>query len=123
MMAFYQPSLRPYLPPYDHRVGSYSPSTNSLWHTGGFLINRYSLKKFLSRNKKLFSPIQPPDCIFIFDTDSKSSVINEAHNLHIPVVAIVDSSMPLHSFYPDPANPFRPVCLFVLQPRHQDPPS
>ncbi|KAL1325320.1 hypothetical protein AAHE18_13G153000 [Arachis hypogaea] len=52
---------------------------------------------------------RPPDCIFILDTDSKSSVINEAHNLHIPVVAIVDSSMPLHSFsrvaYPVPANP------------------
>ncbi|KAL1330001.1 hypothetical protein AAHE18_12G081900 [Arachis hypogaea] len=92
------------------RVGSYSPSTNSLWRTGGFLTNSYSPKKFRSRNKKLvFGPTQPPDCIFILDTDSKSSVINEAHNLHIPVVAIVDSSMPLHSFsrvaYPVPANP------------------
>ncbi|MED6109753.1 hypothetical protein PIB30_036403 [Stylosanthes scabra] len=92
------------------RVGSYSPSTNSLWRTGGFLTNSYSPKKFRSRNKKLvFGPTQPPDCIFILDTDSKSSVINEAHNLNIPVVAVVDSSMPLHSFsrvaYPVPANP------------------
>ncbi|KAG5030364.1 hypothetical protein JHK85_014346 [Glycine max] len=78
------------------KVGSYSPSTNSLWRTGGFLTNSLSPKKFRSRNKKLvFGPTQPPDCIFIVDTERKSSVINEAFKLQIPVVALVDSAMPL----------------------------
>ncbi|KAK7250597.1 hypothetical protein RIF29_33126 [Crotalaria pallida] len=92
------------------KVGSFSPSTSSLWRSSGFLTNSYSPKKFRSRNKKLcFGPTQPPDCIFILDTDAKSSVINEAHKLHIPVVAFVDSSTPLHLYnriaYPIPANP------------------
>ncbi|CAL0326892.1 unnamed protein product [Lupinus luteus] len=93
-----------------NKVGSYSHSTNALWRTGGFLTNSYSPKKFRSRNKKLcFGPSQPPDCIFILDTDRKSSVINEAHKLQIPVVAFVDSSIPLDVYnriaYPVPANP------------------
>ncbi|TKY75521.1 UTP--glucose-1-phosphate uridylyltransferase [Spatholobus suberectus] len=91
------------------KVGSYSPSTNALWRTGGFLTNSYSPKKFRSRNKKLvFGPTQPPDCIVIVDTDRKSSVINEAFKLQIPVVALVDSAMPLDVYnriaYPVPAN-------------------
>ncbi|KAL3012496.1 hypothetical protein AAZX31_06G001800 [Glycine max] len=91
------------------KVGSYSPSTNSLWRTGGFLTNSLSPKKFRSRNKKLvFGPTQPPDCIFIVDTERKSSVINEAFKLQIPVVALVDSAMPLDVYkriaYPVPAN-------------------
>ncbi|KAL9313529.1 hypothetical protein ACSQ67_018981 [Phaseolus vulgaris] len=91
------------------KVGSYSISTSSLWRTGGFLTNSYSPKKFRSRNKKLvFGPTQPPDCIVIVDTDRKSSVINEAFKLQIPVVALVDSAMPLDVYsriaYPVPAN-------------------
>ncbi|KAK7351945.1 hypothetical protein VNO77_11734 [Canavalia gladiata] len=91
------------------KVGSYSPSTNSLWRTGGFLTNSYSPKKFRSRHKKLiFGPTQPPDCIVIVDTEGKSSVINEAFKLQIPVVALVDSAMPLDCYkriaYPVPAN-------------------
>lgn len=92
------------------KVGCYSPSSNSLWRTGGFLTNSNSPKKFRSRNKKLcFGPTQPPDCIVIVDTESKSSVIDEAFKLHIPIVALVDSAMPLHTFsriaYPIPVNP------------------
>ncbi|WVZ19020.1 hypothetical protein V8G54_006342 [Vigna mungo] len=91
------------------KVGSYSSSTSSLWRTGGFLTNSYSPKKFRSRNKKLvFGPTQSPDCIVIVDTDRKSSVINEAFKLQIPVVALVDSAMPLDVYnriaYPVPAN-------------------
>ncbi|XP_027904780.1 UTP--glucose-1-phosphate uridylyltransferase-like isoform X2 [Vigna unguiculata] len=91
------------------KVGSYSTSTSSLWRTGGFLTNSYSPKKFRSRNKKLvFGPTQPPDCIVIVDTDRKSTVINEAFKLQIPVVALVDSAMPLDVYsriaYPVPAN-------------------
>ncbi|KAK7380614.1 hypothetical protein VNO78_33129 [Psophocarpus tetragonolobus] len=91
------------------KVGSYSSSTSALWRSGGFLTNSYSPKKFRSRHKKLvFGPAQPPDCIVIIDTDRKSSVINEAFKLHIPVVALVDSAIPLHLFhrisYPVPAN-------------------
>ncbi|XP_020229170.1 UTP--glucose-1-phosphate uridylyltransferase 2 isoform X2 [Cajanus cajan] len=90
-------------------VGSFSPSTSALWRTGGFLTNSYSPKKFRSRHKKLvFGPTQPPDCIVIVDTQRKSSVINEAFKLQIPVVALVDTAMPLHVYnriaYPVPAN-------------------
>ncbi|CAI8611518.1 unnamed protein product [Vicia faba] len=92
------------------KVDCYSPSSNSLWRTGGFLTNCNSPKKFRSRNKKLcFGPTQPPDCIVIVDTESKSSVIDEAYKLQIPIVALVDSAMPLHTFsriaYPIPVNP------------------
>ncbi|XP_058785729.1 UTP--glucose-1-phosphate uridylyltransferase-like [Vicia villosa] len=92
------------------KVDCYSPSSNSLWRTGGFLTNSNSPKKFRSRNKKLcFGPTQPPDCIVIVDTESKSSVIDEAYKLQIPIVALVDSAMPLHTFsriaYPIPVNP------------------
>ncbi|KAJ1399027.1 UDPGP family [Sesbania bispinosa] len=91
------------------KVGCYSPSSNALWRTGGFLTNSNSPKKFRSRNKKLcFGPTQPPDCIVIVDTESKSSVFNEAFKLQIPIVALVDSTMPRETFnriaYPIPAN-------------------
>ncbi|XP_059457296.1 UTP--glucose-1-phosphate uridylyltransferase-like [Corylus avellana] len=91
------------------RIGLYNPNQNSLWRTGGFLTNSFSPKRFRSRNKKLcFAPPQPPDCVVIFDTERKSSVIFEAEKLQIPVVALVDSSMPLDVYkriaYPVPAN-------------------
>uniref|UniRef100_A0A7N0ZQM6 Ribosomal protein S2 n=1 Tax=Kalanchoe fedtschenkoi TaxID=63787 RepID=A0A7N0ZQM6_KALFE len=82
---------------------------NALWRMGGFLTNSNSPKKFRSRNKKLcFAPAQLPDCLVIMDTERKSSVINEAAKLHIPIVALVDSSMPPDLFrkisYPVPGN-------------------
>lgn len=44
----------------------------------------------------------------IFDTERKSSVIKEAYRLQIPVVGLVDSSMPWDTYkkitYPVPAN-------------------
>lgn len=91
------------------RIGCYSPSSNALWRTGGFLTNSCSPKKFRSRNKKIcFGPPQPPDCIVVMDTERKSSVIQEAEKLQIPVVALVDSSMPWDCYkkitYPIPAN-------------------
>ncbi|KAI4302866.1 hypothetical protein MLD38_038565 [Melastoma candidum] len=91
------------------KIGCYSPSMNSIWRAGGFLTNSNSPKKFRSRNKKLvFGPTQPPDCLVVIDTERKSSVLVEAEKLQIPVVALVDSSMPLESFkritYPIPAN-------------------
>ncbi|KAL3815173.1 hypothetical protein ACJIZ3_016441 [Penstemon smallii] len=82
---------------------------DTTWRLGGFLTNSSSPKKFKGRNKKLnLSAVQPPDCIVIFDAEKKSSVIKEAYRLHIPVVGLVDSSMPWDTFkkisYPVPAN-------------------
>ncbi|GAB4853028.1 40S ribosomal protein [Ancistrocladus abbreviatus] len=91
------------------KIGIGSSSSQSYWRLGGFLTNSSSPKKFRSRNKKIcFSPPQPPDCIVIMDTERKSSVINEASRLHIPIVGLVDSSMPWETYqkitYPVPCN-------------------
>ncbi|XP_052192369.1 UTP--glucose-1-phosphate uridylyltransferase-like isoform X2 [Diospyros lotus] len=79
------------------------------WRLGGFLTNSGSPKKFRSRNKKLhLGATQPPDCVVIMDTQRKSSVIYEADKLQIPIVGLVDSSMPWDIYkritYPVPAN-------------------
>lgn len=79
------------------------------WRLGGFLTNSSSPKKFRSRNKKLIlGSTQPPDCVVIMDTQRKSSVIFEADRLQIPIVGLVDSSMPWDIYkritYPVPAN-------------------
>ncbi|KAJ8763171.1 hypothetical protein K2173_025556 [Erythroxylum novogranatense] len=91
------------------RIGTYSPRDNTMWKMGGFLTNSFSPKKFRSRNKKVcFGPIHPPDCVVVLDTERKSSVILEADRLQVPIVALVDSSMPLEYYkriaYPVPAN-------------------
>ncbi|PSS24534.1 UTP--glucose-1-phosphate uridylyltransferase [Actinidia chinensis var. chinensis] len=82
---------------------------DSSWRLGGFLTNSGSPKKFRSRNKKLhLGSTQPPDCVVIMDTERKSSVIFEADKLQIPIVGLVDSSMPWDIYkritYPVPAN-------------------
>ncbi|XP_057512601.1 ribosomal protein S2, mitochondrial-like [Actinidia eriantha] len=82
---------------------------DSAWRLGGFLTNSGSPKKFRSRNKKLhLGSTQPPDCVVIMDTERKSSVIFEADKLQIPIVGLVDSSMPCdickRITYPVPAN-------------------
>ncbi|CAN4126100.1 unnamed protein product [Withania somnifera] len=79
------------------------------WRLGGFLTNSSSPRKFRGRNKKLnLTAIQPPDCVVIFDSERKSSVIQEAAKLQIPIVGLVDSSMPWDIYkkitYPVPAN-------------------
>lgn len=79
------------------------------WRLGGFLTNSLSPKKFRSRNKKFnLTSVYPPDCVVIFDTERKSSVILEASRLQIPIVGLVDPSMPLETYkkitYPVPAN-------------------
>ncbi|XP_012070327.1 UTP--glucose-1-phosphate uridylyltransferase isoform X1 [Jatropha curcas] len=91
------------------KIGLYSPRDNIMWRMGGFLTNSFSPKKFRSRNKKVcFGPIQPPDCVVVLDTERKSSVIVEADRLQVPIVALVDSSMPWEYYkriaYPVPAN-------------------
>ncbi|XP_024191422.1 UTP--glucose-1-phosphate uridylyltransferase 1 isoform X2 [Rosa chinensis] len=91
------------------KIGCYSPSMNTLWRTGGFLTNSHSPKKFRSRRKKIvFGPTQPPDCLVVFDSERKSSVILEAHRLQIPIVSLVDSDMPIEYYnkitYPIPCN-------------------
>ncbi|XP_011086724.1 UTP--glucose-1-phosphate uridylyltransferase [Sesamum indicum] len=83
--------------------------TDTTWRLGGFLTNSSSPKKFRGRNKKFnLGAIQAPDCIVIFDTEMKSSVIREAYKLQIPIVGLVDSSMPWDTYkritYPIPAN-------------------
>ncbi|KAL8495860.1 hypothetical protein ACS0TY_019832 [Phlomoides rotata] len=79
------------------------------WRLGGFLTNSSSPRIFRGRNKKFnLCAVNPPDCIVIFDTEGKSSVIREAYRLKIPVVGLVDSSMPWDTYkritYPVPAN-------------------
>nr|GMD31727.1 UTP--glucose-1-phosphate uridylyltransferase-like [Ipomoea batatas] len=79
------------------------------WRLGGFLTNSSSPRKFRSRNKKLnLTAVHAPDCVVIFDTDRKSSVIEEASRLQIPIVGLVDSNMPWDTYkkitYPIPAN-------------------
>ncbi|TYI02337.1 hypothetical protein ES332_A11G260100v1 [Gossypium tomentosum] len=92
------------------RVTSLIPErASSLWKMRGFLTNSCSPKKFRSRHKKLvFAPTKMPDCVVIFDTERKSSVFLEAERLGIPIVALVDSSMPWEYYkkvtYPIPAN-------------------
>ncbi|XP_075492746.1 UTP--glucose-1-phosphate uridylyltransferase-like [Primulina tabacum] len=82
---------------------------DTTWRLGGFLTNSSSPKKFRGRNKKFnLGAVQAPDCIVIFDSERKSSVIREADKLQIPVVGLVDSSMPWDTYkkitYPVPAN-------------------
>ncbi|KAM7273456.1 hypothetical protein ACFE04_028120 [Oxalis oulophora] len=91
------------------KIGAFNPNMNSLWRMGGFLTNSSSPKVFRSRNKKVtFGPTQLPDCLVVIDTERKSSVFREAAKLQIPIVALVDSSMPWDTFskitYPVPAN-------------------
>uniref|UniRef100_A0A2P2ILI8 Utp-glucose-1-phosphate uridylyltransferase n=2 Tax=Rhizophora mucronata TaxID=61149 RepID=A0A2P2ILI8_RHIMU len=91
------------------KIGTYSPRDNVMWRMSGFLTNSFSPKKFRSRNKKVcFGPIQLPDCVVVLDTARKSSVILEADRLQVPIVALVDSSMPWEYYkkiaYPVPAN-------------------
>ncbi|KMT17622.1 hypothetical protein BVRB_2g035710 [Beta vulgaris subsp. vulgaris] len=89
--------------------GSFLSPQAQYWRLGGFLTNSASPKKFRSRNKKIcFAPAQPPDCVVILDFDKKSSVINEAARLGIPIIGLVDSSVPREVFqkitYPIPCN-------------------
>ncbi|KAK6921368.1 Ribosomal protein S2 [Dillenia turbinata] len=89
------------------KIGCYTSS--SQWKLGGFLTNSNSPRKFRGRGKKLnLGTTHLPDCVVIMDTERKSSVILEAHRLQIPIVALVDSSMPWDTYrritYPIPAN-------------------
>ncbi|PRQ22060.1 putative ribosomal protein S2 [Rosa chinensis] len=81
---------------------------NTLWCTGGFLTNSHSPKKFRSRRKKIIGPTQPSDCLVVFDSEKKSSMILEAHRLQVPIVSLVDSDMPIEYYnkitYPIPCN-------------------
>lgn len=79
------------------------------WRLGGFLTNNFSPKNFKSRNKRFnLTSVNRPDCVVIFDTERKSSVVLEASKLQIPIVGLVDPSMPLEIYkritYPIPAN-------------------
>ncbi|KAG8478783.1 hypothetical protein CXB51_028606 [Gossypium anomalum] len=104
------PLFQPIIDEMTSRVTSLSPErASSLWKMRGFLTNSCSPKKFRSRHKKLvFAPTKMPDCVVIFDTERKSSVFLEAERLGIPIVALVDSSMPWEYYkkvtYPIPAN-------------------
>ncbi|KAH1082998.1 hypothetical protein J1N35_022759 [Gossypium stocksii] len=104
------PLFQPIIDEMTFRVTSLSPErASSLWKMRGFLTNSCSPKKFRSRHKKLvFAPTKMPDCVVIFDTERKSSVFLEAERLGIPIVALVDSSMPWEYYkkvtYPIPAN-------------------
>ncbi|XP_021283178.1 UTP--glucose-1-phosphate uridylyltransferase-like isoform X2 [Herrania umbratica] len=92
------------------KVTTFNPErVSNLWKMRGFLTNSFSPKKFRSRNKKLvFGPTRLPDCVVVFDTERKSSILSEAERLGIPIVGLVDSSMPWEFYkkvtYPIPAN-------------------
>ncbi|XP_059649032.1 UTP--glucose-1-phosphate uridylyltransferase-like isoform X2 [Cornus florida] len=88
------------------RIGIKNDTT---WRLSGFLTNRGSPRKFKSRKKKFnLCSIHPPDCVVLLDTERKSSVLYEADRLQIPVVGLVDSTMPWDMYkritYPVPAN-------------------
>ena len=92
---------------------------DSQWKIGAFLTNSYANpKKFRSRKKKInFGLNQQPDCVVILKADRKSSVILEADRSQIPIIALVDSTIPWESYkritYPIPANdPIQFVYLF-----------
>lgn len=104
------PLFQPIIDEMTSRVTTLSPErASNLWKMRGFLTNSFSPKKFRSRNKKLvFGPTRMPDCVVVFDTERKSSVLLEAERLGIPIVGLVDSSMPWEYYkkitYPIPAN-------------------
>lgn len=89
--------------------GSFLSPYSQYWRLSGFLTNSASPKKFRSRNKKIcFAPAQPPDCVVVLDFERKSSVINEATKLQIPIVGFVESDVSREVFnkitYPIPCN-------------------
>ncbi|XP_022746641.1 UTP--glucose-1-phosphate uridylyltransferase-like isoform X2 [Durio zibethinus] len=104
------PLFQPIIDEMTLRVTTLSPErASNLSKMRGFLTNSFSPKKFRSRNKKLvFGPTRMPDCVVVFDTERKSSVLLEAERLGIPIVGLVDSSMPWEYYkkvtYPIPAN-------------------
>ncbi|XWS58617.1 hypothetical protein CRYUN_Cryun08bG0050000 [Craigia yunnanensis] len=104
------PLFQPIIDEMTLRVTTLSPErASNLWKMRGFLTNSFSPKKFRSRNKKLvFGPTKMPDCVVVFDAERKSSVFWEAERLGIPIVGLVDSSMPWEYYkkvtYPIPAN-------------------
>ncbi|OMO84852.1 Ribosomal protein S2 [Corchorus olitorius] len=92
------------------KVSTFNPErASSLWKLRGFMTNSFSPKKFRSRNKKfVFAPTRLPDCVVVFDTERKSSIFREAEKMGIPIVGLVDSTMPWEYYkkvtYPIPAN-------------------
>jgi ribosomal protein S2 len=83
---------------------------DSQWKIGTFFSNYLAKKKkFRLRTKKInFGLNQQPDCAVILNADRKSSVILEAARSQIPIVFLVDSTIPGESHkritYPIPAN-------------------
>jgi len=83
---------------------------DSQWKIGAFLTNSYANpKKFRSRKNQIhFGLNQQPDCVVILHPDRKSSVILEADRSLIPIVSLVDSTIPCEFYkrinYPIPAN-------------------
>ncbi|KAK6289183.1 hypothetical protein POUND7_000724 [Theobroma cacao] len=104
------PLFQPIIDEMTLKVTTFNPErVSNLWKMRGFLTNSFSPKKFRSRNKKLvFGPTRLPDCVVVFDTERKSSILSEAERLGIPIVGLVDSSTPLEFYkkvtYPIPAN-------------------
>ncbi|WRX24175.1 Small ribosomal subunit protein uS2 - like 2 [Theobroma cacao] len=104
------PLFQPIIDEMTLKVTTFNPErVSNLWKMRGFLTNSFSPKKFRSRNKKLvFGPTRLPDCVVVFDTERKSSILSEAQTLGIPIVGLVDSSTPLEFYkkvtYPIPAN-------------------
>ncbi|XP_076901546.1 UTP--glucose-1-phosphate uridylyltransferase-like [Bidens hawaiensis] len=93
----------------DQMIKATGCRNDNSWRLGGFLTNSLSPKRFRSRNQKFnLTSVNRPDCVVIFDTERKSSVVLEATRLQIPIVGLVDPSMPLETFkkitYPIPAN-------------------
>nr|YP_009755741.1 ribosomal protein S2 [Roya anglica]QIQ22980.1 ribosomal protein S2 [Roya anglica] len=92
--------------------------------TGGFLTNwkhmhnvyehfqKFQQKKnfsiFISEKNQSHYNFLKPDCIIIFNVNQNYIAINEANLLKIPIIALVDSNVPveIHKLitYPIPAN-------------------
>lgn len=90
---------------------------DSQWKIGAFFTNSYANpKKFRSRNNKIYFGLnRQPDCVVILHPDRKSSVILEADRSQIPIVYLVDSTIPSHKrfTFTIPANDSLRLLVFL----------
>ncbi|XP_078182175.1 ribosomal protein S2 [Carex rostrata] len=78
----------------------------SQWKIEGTLNHSFARKNPL-RSRNNLGLIQKPDCVLIMDVERKSSIIRKADRSQIPIVSLIDNTIPLTSLkkitYPIPA--------------------
>ncbi|KAF3331965.1 ribosomal protein S2 [Carex littledalei] len=80
---------------------------DSQWKIEGTLNHSFSRKNTL-RSKNTLGLNKKPDCVLLMDVDRKSSIILRADRSQIPIVSLIDHTIPLTSLkkitYPIPAT-------------------